>query len=158
MSRDSVVLGKVHLCSHHSMAEITEEGPGDALSNPWLQQGHLGLRTQCLVQALERPNQGYHRIITESQNGLGWKGPQGSRSSNPPLLHAGPPTSTCNTSPGCPGPHPTWPWTPPGMDRASTASLVMSYSNKLLRRGNTLLVYRNINTSLIWVCLLPAPT
>jgi len=36
---------------------------------------------------------------------------------------AGPPTSTCNTSPGCPGPHPTWPWTPPGMDGASTASL-----------------------------------
>jgi len=33
------------------------------------------------------------------------------------------PTSTFQTSPGCPGPHPTWPWTPPGMDGASTASL-----------------------------------
>ena len=45
---------------------------------------------------------------------LGWRGPQGSQSSNL-LLHAGPPTSTFNSSPGCPGPHPTWPWTPPGM-------------------------------------------
>jgi len=27
-----------------------------------------------------------------------------------PLLHAGPPTSTFNTSPDCPGPHPTCPW------------------------------------------------
>jgi len=41
-------------------------------------------------------------------NGLGWKGPQGSPSSNPPP-QAGQPTSTFNTSPGCPGPHPTWP-------------------------------------------------
>jgi len=32
-----------------------------------------------------------------------------------PLPQAGPPTSTCNTRPGCPGPHPPWPWTPPGM-------------------------------------------
>jgi len=31
------------------------------------------------------------------------------------LPQAGPPTSTCNTRPGCPGPHPPWPWTPPGM-------------------------------------------
>ena len=31
-----------------------------------------------------------------------------------PLPQAGPPTSTFNTRPGCPGPHPTWPWTPPG--------------------------------------------
>ena len=32
-----------------------------------------------------------------------------------PTPQAGPPTSTFNTRPGCPGPHPTWPWTPPGM-------------------------------------------
>ena len=31
-----------------------------------------------------------------------------------PLLHAGPPTSISNTRTGCPGPHPTGPWTPPG--------------------------------------------
>ena len=48
-----------------------------------------------------------HRII-ESQNGLGWKGPQWSSSFNP-LLCAGSPT----TSPGCPEPHPAWPWMPP---------------------------------------------
>ena len=61
-----------------------------------------------------------HRII-ESQNGLGWKGPQGSWSSNPPPK-AGPPTSTFNTRPGCPGPHPTWPWTPPGMEHQGWGS------------------------------------
>jgi len=53
-------------------------------------------------------------VITESQNGLFWKGPQGSCISNPPP-QAGPPTSMFNTRPGRPGPHPTWPWTPPGM-------------------------------------------
>ena len=53
---------------------------------------------------------------------MGWKGPQGSQSSNPPP-HTGPPPSTFQTSPGCPGPHPTWPSTPPRMDGASTASL-----------------------------------
>ena len=45
--------------------------------------------------------------IVESQNGLGCKGPQCSSSSNP-LLCAGSPTSR----PGCPEPHPAWPWTP----------------------------------------------
>jgi len=39
-----------------------------------------------------------------------------------PPPHTGPPTSTFQTSPGCPGPHPTWPSTPPRMDGASTAS------------------------------------
>ena len=34
-----------------------------------------------------------------------------------------PPTSTFNTSPGCPGPHPTWPWTPPEMDGPFTKPL-----------------------------------
>jgi len=51
----------------------------------------------------------FHRII-ESQNGLGCKGAQCSLSSNP-LLCAGSPTS----SPGCPEPHPAWPWMPAGM-------------------------------------------
>jgi len=41
----------------------------------------------------------------------------------PALPHAGPPTSTFNTRPACPGPHPAWSWTPPGMEGASTASL-----------------------------------
>ena len=50
-----------------------------------------------------------HRI-TDSQNGLGCKGPQCSSSSNP-LLCAGSPTSR----PGCPEPHPVWPWMPAGM-------------------------------------------
>ena len=33
----------------------------------------------------------------------------------PPPPQAGPPTSTFNIRTGCPGPHPTWPWTQPGM-------------------------------------------
>ena len=47
----------------------------------------------------------YH--IIESYNGLGWKGPQWSLSFNP-----GSPTSR----PGCPEPHPAWPWMSPGME------------------------------------------
>jgi len=39
----------------------------------------------------------YSFYIRESQNGLGWKAPQGSWSSNPPKPQAGPPTSTFNT-------------------------------------------------------------
>jgi len=40
-----------------------------------------------------------------------------------PPLQVGPPMPVSNSRPGCPGPHPTWPCTPPGMDGASTASL-----------------------------------
>jgi len=36
-----------------------------------------------------------------------------------PLPPAGLPTSTFNIAPGCPGPHPTSPWTPPGMGHLS---------------------------------------
>ena len=49
-------------------------------------------------------------LFIEPQNGLGWKEPQWSSGSNP-LLCAGSPT----TRPGCPEPHPAWPWMPPGM-------------------------------------------
>jgi len=51
-----------------------------------------------------------HFPCLESQNGLGSKGPQWSSSFNP-LLYAGSTTSR----PGCPEPHPAWPWMPPGM-------------------------------------------
>ena len=47
----------------------------------------------------------YFASITESQNGLGWKGPQWSLSFNPPLYAVLP-----TTRPGCPEPHPAWPW------------------------------------------------
>ena len=49
----------------------------------------------------------HHRII-ESQNG--WVGRDLKDHEAPtPFPHAGPPTSTSNPIPGCPGPHPTWP-------------------------------------------------
>ena len=51
----------------------------------------------------------FHIIIKWS-----WKGPEGTSCCNP-LPQAGLPTAISNTRPGCPGPHPTRPWTPPGM-------------------------------------------
>jgi len=51
-----------------------------------------------------------HVIESQSKNGLDWKGPQWSLSSNP-LPCAGLPTSR----PGCPEPHPAWPWMPQGI-------------------------------------------
>ena len=72
----------------------------------------------------------FNHRTTEAQNGPGWKGPQGSWISNPPPPpQAEPPTSIFNTRPSCPGPHPTWPWTPPGMDGASTTSLGSLFQN-----------------------------
>jgi len=41
-----------------------------------------------------------------------WPGLEGIMNLQPPC-RAGPPTSPF-TRPGCPGPHPTWPWAPPG--------------------------------------------
>ena len=76
--------------------------------------------------------------ITESQNGQGWKVPQGSWISNP-QPHAGPPTSPFNARPGCPGPHPIWPWILPGMGHpqplwaacSSTSPLSLSRTQEL---------------------------
>ena len=48
-------------------------------------------------------------VIIESGNGLGWKKPQSTPSPKPCHRLVAP------TSSGCPGPHPTWPWAPPGM-------------------------------------------
>jgi len=53
------------------------------------------------------------RITCSSQNDPSWKRPQGSSSSTP--LAIGRATNFHIPIPGCPGPHPTWPWTPPGM-------------------------------------------
>jgi len=53
-------------------------------------------------------------IIESSQNS--WVGRDLSDHAAPtPLLHTGLSTSISNTRPGCPGPHPTWPWTRPQM-------------------------------------------
>ena len=49
-------------------------------------------------------------LVTQSQNGLGWKGPQSPSSSNPMPWARTPPTS-----PGCSKPRPAWPGTLPGM-------------------------------------------
>ena len=77
------------------------------------------LHTEILsAQHVKQPNSSYRpsfkwNRIMESLYGLGWERPQGSSSFNP-LLQAGPPISRFNTRPGYSGPHPTWPWTPPG--------------------------------------------
>jgi len=54
--------------------------------------------------------------IIESQNGLGWKGPQWSSGFNPPAMCTSPTTKS-----GCPEPHPAWPWMPPGQILNSVA-------------------------------------
>ena len=46
----------------------------------------------------------------EPPSALGWRGSYRSYSSNPTAMGLSPPTRSC-----CPGPHPTWPWTPPEM-------------------------------------------
>ena len=58
-----------------------------------------------------------HRIIAswnhkirESQNDLGWKEP-----CSPPSSNLLPWARQRPTSLGCPGPHPTWPYAPPGV-------------------------------------------
>jgi len=58
----------------------------------------------------------YFSTHKESQNHrMTWVGRDLKDHEDPtPLLHAGPPTSKFNTRPGCPGPHPAGPWTPPG--------------------------------------------
>ena len=79
----------------------------------------------------------------ESQNGPGWKGPQRSWSFNP-LLCAGSPT----TKPGCPKPHPAWPWMPPGMGHpqppwatCSSVSPPSKWKNFLLKLLELLFVW-----------------
>ena len=68
---------------------------------------HTSTRQHCNIDQLTSTCM---KWIIESRNGLGWKRPQCSSSSNP-LLCAGSPT----TRPGCSEPHPAWPWMPPGM-------------------------------------------
>ena len=54
--------------------------------------------------------------LCEENHRMAWVGRDLKDHESPTLLpQAGPPASTFNTRPGCPGPHPTWPWTPPGM-------------------------------------------
>jgi len=87
----------------------------------------------------------------ESQNGLSWKGPQWSSRSNP-LLCAGSP----NTSPGCPEPHPAWPWMPPGMGQRDVLTSVLAPTNtthtfrtgcRSLALGNSQVKHRRIAIS-----------
>jgi len=69
----------------------------------WLHRALNSVMQSCWSNPPERNSCTVGSI--ESWNGLGWKGPQWSLSSNP-LLYAGSPT----TRPGCPEPHPAWPW------------------------------------------------
>jgi len=64
----------------------------------------------------------FHRII----EWLGLEGTSRDRWAPIPLLQAVPPTFIPNVKPGCPGPHPTWPWIPPVEGHAQ--SLWANYS------------------------------
>ena len=73
----------------------------------WGQISHSVLYTSWVhikpAVSMEVPSSGHtSTVCSESQNGLGWKGPQWSSSFNP-LLCPGSPT----TRPGCPEPHPS---------------------------------------------------
>jgi len=99
-------------------------------------EGLLCMRITVLSGA---GSQNHNHRITE------WPGLEGAwvgrglkdHESQTPPPQAGPPTSTFHTSPGCPGPHPIWLWTPPGMDGASTASLGSCSSTSPLSQWRT---------------------
>jgi len=54
-----------------------------------------------------------------------------------PLPQAGPPTFICNTRPGCPGPHPTWTWVPPGMGHPRPLWAACSSTSPLSWQGTS---------------------
>jgi len=56
-----------------------------------------------------------HRIIESQNHRMAWVGRDTSQVPTP-LPQAEPPNSRPGTSPGCPGLHPTWSWTPLGME------------------------------------------
>jgi len=74
-----------------------------AASQNWLQKAMLYFCLICTLSSTKR------FVFTESWNGLGWKHPLRSPSSNP-LLSAGTPPSR----PRCSQPHPAWPGVLPG--------------------------------------------
>jgi len=101
-------------------------------------------------------------LIIESKNGLGWKDHQAPT----PPPQTGRPTSISNPRPGCPGSHPTWPWTPPGIQNTHCTLLsshfrvkvknahpvvvvtgIMSYSWHILQ----ILLFRSLITQCLWV-------
>ena len=65
----------------------------------------------CSINDANAGELSVYPFIVESQNGLCWKGPQSPPSPNPCFGHGHPPPSS-----GCLGPHPAWPWAPPGME------------------------------------------
>ena len=101
-------------------------------------------------------------INIESQNRrMAWVGRDlKDRESPDPLPEAGPPTSISNTRPGCPGPHPTWPWTPPGMGHpqplwaaCSSTSPLSCYRKKTWE--NTLTQTQDFNSqSRLWLVII----
>ena len=87
-------------------------------------------------------------VISESQNGLGWKDLQDNQAATP-LPQAGTPTSICNTRPGCSGPsgpHPTWPWTFSGCSERSTTSWgsLFQHLTTLIVKNFLLITNRNL--------------
>ena len=89
-----------------SQAGQTLHSPPFAGKDHWTQNSQ-----KSLGQLLHKRK---HSFI-ESQNS--WAGRNPKDHLVPTLLsQAGPPTSRSGTRSGCPGPHPTWAWTPPGME------------------------------------------
>ena len=106
------------------LGELQRGGPATLRPLHLLPRGHPAGSTRTPPQQLARTGPGLQ---------LGHNQPSGARTVRPhshtvarvgrdlkdhesptPSPQAGPPTSTCNTRPGCPRPHPTGPSTPPG--------------------------------------------
>ena len=79
--------------------------------------------------------------IRESQNGSGLKRPQSPPSSNPICGQGFVPTRS-----GSPGPHPTWPWAPPGMrhPKCIPRLVLFTFLNKQQFNKGILLVHGNL--------------
>ena len=87
-----------------------------ALSYPFLSKMYVQLwmdpsseRTISLLEEVEAPicfHSLWNQATIKSQNGSGWKGPQGL-----PSLTSLPQAGLPSVRSSCPGPHPTWPWT-----------------------------------------------
>ena len=128
-ARGCVVLhayGHADVCAGEQLRFL---GPGDSWerrnSHESAGEHRAGKQSSALCTTACRMAWSADRSRIESQNHTEWPRLEWTLSiistTFPP--QAGSPTSTFHTRPGCPGPHPTWPSTPPGMDGASTASL-----------------------------------
>ena len=82
-------------------------------NSPWTTGNEIDMSSLPLIPGFRSPLKNPVSLHQIQNHRMAWKKPQWSFSSNP-LLWQGYQPPRSGTSAGCPGPHPTWPWTPPG--------------------------------------------